>query len=108
MEKYRINITDAALDDMEKIYEYIASVLLAPENAIGQYNSIADEILTLESFPERYVLFETEPEHSWGMHRMTVDNYLVCYVIDPGIVTVTDVLYVGSDVHTKLIERYQK
>lgn len=24
---------------------------------------------------------------------MVVDNYLVCYVIDPGVVTVTDVLY---------------
>lgn len=28
---------------------------------------------------------------------MVVDNYLVCYVIDPGVVTVTDVLYGASE-----------
>jgi len=35
-----------------------------------------------------------------------VDNYLVCYVIDPGVVTVTDVLYGASDVHKRLQERH--
>ena len=49
---------------MEKIYEYIANELLAPENAMGQYNRIAEAILTLDSFPEKFSLFEMEPEHS--------------------------------------------
>ena len=106
MDKYEVRITDEALQDMEAIYEYIAGVLLAPENALGQYNRIADVILTLDSFPERFTLFESEPEHSWGMHRMVVDNYLVCYVVDPGVVTVTDVLYGASDVHARLGERH--
>ena len=47
------------------------------------------------------------------IHKMIVDNYLVCYVIDPGVVTVTDVLHGAShlyyatntsDVHRKLQE----
>jgi plasmid stabilisation system protein len=42
MVKYRVDITDEALGDMESIYEYIAFKLLAPENAMGQYNRIAD------------------------------------------------------------------
>ncbi len=106
MEKYEVNITDEALDDMEKIYEYIAFELLSPENAMGQYNRIADAILTLDSLPDRFALFESEPEHSWGMRRMVVDNYLVCYIVDPGIVTVTDVLYEASNVHVRLGERH--
>ena len=106
MEMYEVNITDEALDDMEKIYEYIAFELLSPENAIGQYNRIADAILTLDSLPDRFALFESEPEHSWGMRRMVVDNYLVCYIVDPGIVTVTDVLYGASNVHVRLGERH--
>lgn len=106
MEKYEVNITDEALDDMEKIYEYIAFELLSPENAMGQYNRIADAILTLDSLPDRFALFESEPEHSWGMRRMVVDNYLVCYIVDPGIVTVTDVLYGASNVHVRLGERH--
>ena len=106
MEMYEVNITDEALDDMEKIYKYIAFELLSPENAMGQYNRIADAILTLDSLPDRFALFESEPERSWGMRRMVLDNYLVCYIVDPGIVTVTDVLYGASNVHVRLSERH--
>ena len=102
MVKYRVDITDEALADMESLYEYIKFKLLAPENAMGQYNRIAGAILTLDSYPERLALFECEPEHSRGIHKMIVDNYVVCYVIDPGIVTVTNVLYGASDIHKRL------
>ena len=102
MVKYRVDITDEALGDMELLYEYIAFKLLAPENAIGQYNRIADAIISLESYPERFGLFEYEPEHSMGVHKMIVDNYVVCYVIDSGVVTVTNVLYGASDIHKRL------
>ena len=44
---------DERRTDMEALYDYIARTLLAPENAMGQYNRIADAILTLESFPDR-------------------------------------------------------
>lgn len=33
MEKWTVEITQTALDDMEGIYDYIADVLLAAENA---------------------------------------------------------------------------
>jgi toxin ParE1/3/4 len=42
MKKYKVQITDKALTDMEKIYKYIAEHLQAPETAMGQYNRIAD------------------------------------------------------------------
>lgn len=106
MNRFTVNITDEALADMDAIYDYIANEKYAPQNAIGQYNRIADAILTLNEFPDRYALFDCEPEHSMGIHRMVVDNYLVCYVIEPGIVTVTDVLYSAADVHDRLIRKY--
>ena len=106
MERYAVDITDDALADMDALYENIAKKLLAPENAMGQYNRIADAILTLDTYPDRFGLFDSEPEHSLGIHKMIVDNYLVCYVIDPGVVTVTDVLYGASDVHNRLKERH--
>ena len=106
MDKYVVEITDEALTDMDGIYNYIANTLLAPENAMGQYNRIAEAILTLESFPERYPIFDDELEHSWGMRRMVVDNYLVCYMVDPGKVTVTDILFGASNVHVRLQERH--
>lgn len=106
MERYVVKITDDALADMEELYGYISQKLLAPETALRLYNRIADAILTLDTYPERFGLFESEPEHSLGIHRMVVDNYLVCYVIDPGVVTVTDVLYGATDVHRKLNKRH--
>lgn len=71
-----------------------------------QYNRIADAILTLESFPERFGVFECEPEYSLRIHRMVVGNYLVCYVIDSAVVTVIAVFYGASDVHRRLQERH--
>lgn len=107
MENYIVDITDDALADMEAIYQYIAVQKRSPQNAMGQYNRISEKILTLETMPERYGLFDMEPEHSLGIHKMIVDKYVVCYVIDPGIVTITDVLYGGSDVHSRLQERHK-
>ena len=106
MKKYIVNITDDALGDMEAMYNYIAFQLQSPENAMRQYNRIADAVVSLETFPDRFGLFDTEPEHSFGIHRMVIDNYLVCYVIDPEIVTVTDVLYGSSNVYIKLQDRH--
>lgn len=107
MVKYRVDITDEALADVESLYEYIKFKLLAPENVMEQYNRIADAILTLDSYPERFGLFECEPEHSIGIHKMIVDNYVVCYVIDPEVVTVTNVIYGASDIHKRLQKRYK-
>ena len=62
MKQYKVEITKEALQDMEDIYNYIAIDLLAPNNAMGQYNRIADEILTLDTFPERFRIMDSEPE----------------------------------------------
>lgn len=107
MNRYTVNITDEALSDMENIYNYIAYDLLASENAECQYNRIAEAILKLDSFPERFQVFDAEPEHSLGIRRMVVDNYMVCYVVDSEAVTVIAVFYGASDVHSRLRERNQ-
>lgn len=67
MKQYKVEITKEALQDMEDIYNYIAIDLLAPDNAMGQYNRIADEILTLDTFPERF------SEITAGLSRICVD-----------------------------------
>lgn len=53
-------------------------------------------------FPERFRIMESEPERSKGMRRMLVDNYSVFYVIEEDKVIVTDVLYSGSDLESRL------
>ena len=103
MKQYKVEITKEALQDMEDIYNYIAIDLLAPDNAMGQYNRIADEILTLDTFPERFRIMDSEPEKRMELRRMLVDNYSVFYTIRDERVIVTDVLYTASDIEARPI-----
>ena len=93
MKHYTVEITNEALADMEQLYNHIAYVLQAPENAMDQYNRIADAILTLDTMAERIRIMESEPERSKEMRRLLVDNYSVFFVIQGDKVIVTDVLY---------------
>lgn len=77
MKHYTVEITNEALADMEQLYNHIAYVLQAPENAMDQYNRIADAILTLDTMAERIRIMESEPERSKEMRRLLVDNYSV-------------------------------
>lgn len=104
MKEYKVEITKEALSDMEAIYEYIENELLAPEYAIGQYNRIANAILKLSYFPEKYRVMQSEKERQWEMRRMVVDNYSVFYLIRGERVIVTNVLYSASDIEARLLE----
>ena len=106
MKSYAVQITEEALSDMEALYSYIAVRLKAPENAMKQYNRIADAIVSLKEFPDRFAYVELEPEYSMGIHRMLVDHFVVFYVIDNDTVTVTDVVYGASDTHYRWKERH--
>lgn len=102
MKHYNIQITDKALSDMEEIYYYIAEQLQAPEAAMGQYNRIADAIETLETYPERVKLIETEEERELGLRQMPVDNFSVFFHIREDRVIITNVLYSASDIAVRL------
>ena len=104
MKQYVVRITDSALADMEEIYNYIAIQLQAPENAMGQYNRIAETIEGLNVFPERVKLVESEPERIMGLRQLVIDNYSVFYVIEDMDVIVTRVLYSAMDISRRLLE----
>jgi plasmid stabilization system protein ParE len=96
MKKYKVQITDKALTDMEEIYKYIAEQLQAPEAAMGQYNKIADAIEGFDTFPQRVKLMETEEERVLGLRQMSVDNFCVFFHIKDEWVIITNVLYGAS------------
>ena len=104
MKKYRVKITGKALADMEAIYNYIASSLQSPDTAMGQYDRIAAAVESLDTFPERCKLFDSEPERSHGIRQLLVDNYSAVYVVDETEVTVLRVLYSSSDINARLCE----
>ncbi|HAJ65679.1 MAG TPA: addiction module toxin RelE [Clostridiales bacterium] len=104
--KYTVDITDAALQDMDEIYDYIYFTFRAPDTAAAQYDRIADEILSLEEMPPRFGIPQFEPCISAQLHRMLVDNFSVFYLIRGETVIVTDVLYSASDLEARLGARH--
>lgn len=104
--KYNVDITDAALEDMDAIYNYIRYTFHAADTAAAQYDRIADEILLLEEMPLRFGIPQFEPCISAQLHRMLVDKYSVFYLVRGETVIVTDVLYSASDLETRLGTRH--
>ena len=104
MNKYHVEITKEALQDMEDIYNYIARELCSPEIAMRQYDRIAKEILKLNIFPQRYRIINSEQEKEKELRRLIVDNYSVFYTIYEKKVIVTNVLYSASDLENRLKE----
>lgn len=105
MKKYKIEITPLAYQELEDIYNYIANNLQALQTALEQYSRISKAIFDLDTFPERYTLVDFEPEHSMGIHRMSVDNYSVFYIIIKDRVKVINVLYSASNIEERLKQR---
>ena len=107
MKTYKIVITKSAQKDIENIFDYIAYSLLSFDSAKKQLNKIEKAIYSLKTMPNRYKLFEEEPEKSYGLHRMIVSNYMICFIVDNNKVTVTNVLYTGSNVHFHLLKSFK-
>lgn len=102
MKTYNVKVTDAALADMEEIYNYIAFTLLSPANAIAQYDRIAEAILGLNILPERFKVMNFTGKELENLRRMPVDNFSVFYVITDDSIIVTNVLYSASDISQRL------
>lgn len=104
MKQYRVEITDAALADMESIYIYIAEQLQSPENAMGQYQRIAEAIESLDMFPQRIKVMDSEPEHNMGLRQLLINRYAAFFIIEGERVVVLRVLYSASDIHRRLFD----
>ena len=102
MDIYKVKLTQEAEDDLIDIYDYICETLQAPQAAQRQYHRLAEEILSLDFFPERYAVIEAEPWHSMGLRQMPVDRYSVFYLISKECVFVTDILYSASNLMERL------
>lgn len=99
-ERFSIFYSPEALEDIRKIYAYIAFELQVPEIAQKQVARIRKEIRTLDFMPMRYSLVDWEPWRSMQMHSVPIDNYIVYYTVDSekSSVTIIRIFYSGRDV----------
>ena len=79
---YEVEVSEQADSDLRGIFEYIAFELQSPENASGQLDRLEEQILSLDTMPERYRKYEKEPWKSRGLRVLPVVDYVVLYIPD--------------------------
>lgn len=100
MDVFKVIYSPAALDDLKSIYRYIAVDLQEEVTAENQINRIRKTIRDLDTFPAKYKTVEWEPWSDLQMRQMSVDNYLVYYLVDKEKlqVTIVRIFYGGRDI----------
>ncbi len=101
---YEVRLTPEAKHDLWEIYRYIAVELRSEQSANGQLERLEENILKLDEMPERFRVYCREPWRSRNLRVMPVDNYLVFYIPNHQIKTVTvlRVMYGGRDIDAQL------
>ena len=96
---YKVKLTTTALNQLKEAILYISKVLLEPEIARRWSDRIKKEISSLDYLPLRYPLTDEEPWRTEGIHKMTIENFIVYYRVNEETTTVwiTAVVYGKRD-----------
>ena len=99
MREYEVFITTAAEKDLQEIFKYIASELLERETASNLCDRIEQEILKLDTMPDRYAPYKKEPWFPRGLRFFPVGNFLIFYIVrdSDSTVHVLRVMYAGRN-----------
>ncbi len=97
---YSIIYSSEAVEDIKEIYSYIAFELKEPIIARNQVNRIRKMVRSLEYMPMRYACVDWESRKSINMRKVIADNYVIFYLVDDDIKTVSIVriFYGGRDI----------
>lgn len=82
LDKYTVKLLSRALEDLDKIYAYIASNLHEPGTAESMIDALEEGILSLESMPYRFPERRTGSYANRGYRQLMVKNYAVIYRVD--------------------------
>lgn len=102
MNRYRIKISDHAAADLKALRDYISQTFQEPELGRKKVERIRDELKTLEVFPKRNALLQSQPEKEMGMRKMPVENHCIFYTVDEDTVHIVRIIYSGSDLLARL------
>ncbi len=91
MESYKVRIYPAAKQDLLDIVAYLNT--LSPEAALRLYDKITQEIMSLSQMPERCPRPRDLALAAKGYRCLTVEKYLVFYVVSHDTVQIRRILY---------------
>lgn len=98
-EKYEIELSGKAKEDLKKIVIYIKKNLNEPTIARKYAQLINERIRTLKYIPQRYMIIEDNEIKHLDIRRLLIKNYIVFYRIDESkrIVRIERILYGESN-----------
>lgn len=98
MDKYTVKLYSRAIRDLDQIYLYISTDLLAPDAAADTVDMIEQAIFSLEEAPERGSQRKTGSFAHLGYRQIFAGNYVIIYKVlrDKKEVHVVTVRYVKS------------
>lgn len=82
MDKYTVKILPAALEQMDKIYAYIAQNLCAKDAAQNLLDKLDDASRSLKMLPERGAVRKSGKFANKGYRQLFADNFTIVYRID--------------------------
>lgn len=82
VKKYSVRFTRKAIDDLDEIYSYISSELLAEKTATNLLKRIETSITRLRDFPFSCSFVNDKFLKSKGYRKLIVDNYVAFYIVD--------------------------
>lgn len=99
MEKYRVDVSDPAENDLRDIVRYISSQLEVPMTALNMLNTIENDIAKLADNPQKYPLVTEERLAAMGYRKLIVKNYIVFFTVNEKlkVVDVERILYARRD-----------
>ena len=95
MEKYKVTVTEKAINDIMEISSYISKELGYAEKAEKLVERLKVAIQSLSNMPKRNGLLKDEEFALRGIRRILVDNYVIFYICSDKdlLVSVIRVLY---------------
>jgi len=99
MNRYKIEITEPAENDLKEIARYISQELRDYNAAQNIIEKIGSVIYSLAEMPLRNPLVADERLSYQGIRRIVIDNYLAFYSVSEGnkTITVIRILYGRRD-----------
>ncbi len=99
MDKYRIDISEPAENDLRDMVRYIAAQLSAPLTALKMMNLVEEAIMGLAIMPHKCPPVVDERLALRGYRKLLVKNYVVLFTIDERakVVAVERILYARRD-----------
>ncbi|MBS3947470.1 MAG: type II toxin-antitoxin system RelE/ParE family toxin [Dethiobacter sp.] len=91
MGQFRVKILAKAQEDMDEIADYLNT--LSPQAALRLFDLLANKINSLSDMPERCPLARDTQLRLRGYRYLTVESYLVFFVIIEDVVQIRRILF---------------